>query len=133
MMSCAAGCEDVPGLSEDQAHRLSGGLKRWSERPVRQANLRAVGIGLVTVAMMTIAANQTPDPIPVMHGIAILFAATQSVAHVVTVGVLRAFAALGIAEAPAALASYRDPRRLSAMDMAAAWLACAAVTRLFGE
>ncbi len=125
--------KDVPGFSEDQAGRLSVGLKRWSQRPIRQANLRAVGITLATVAMMMLAASQTPDPMPVIRGMAILLAATQSVVHFVTVAALRGFSALGISAAPAALASYRDPRRLSAMDLAAAWLACAAVAPLFAE
>jgi hypothetical protein len=66
-------------LPQAEARLLAASLKRWAERPIRRANLRAVGISA------------------------------------------------------AALASYRDPRRLSAMDLAVMWLAVAIAAPLFGN
>lgn len=64
---------------------------------------------------------------------AIVFAAVQSVAHVVTTGTLRALRSLGLADGELALASYLDPRRLSAMDLAVTWLTVAIAAPFFGE
>ena len=120
-------------LSQAEARLLAASLKRWAERPVRRANLRAAGISVVMIAFTVTLAYETPDPASAVRGMAILFAAFQSVAHVVTTGVLRALGSLGLAEAAAALASYRDPRRLSAMDLAVVWLAVAVTASFFGE
>jgi mannose/fructose/N-acetylgalactosamine-specific phosphotransferase system component IIC len=120
-------------LSQAEARLLATSLKRWAERPIRRANLRVAGISVVTIAFTVVAANQAPDPASAARGMAILFAAIQSVVHVVTTGMLRALGSLGLAEAATALASYRDPRRLSAMDLMAMWLAVAIAVPFFGE
>ena len=120
-------------LSRAEARSLATSLKRWAERPIRRANLRAAGISVVTIAFTVTLAHETPDPASAVRGMAILFAAFQSVAHVVTTGALRALTSFGLAEGAVALASYRDPRRLSAMDLAVMWLAVAVTAPLFGD
>ena len=120
-------------LPQAEAQLLATSLKRWAERPIRRANLRAAGISVVTIAVTVTLAHETPDPASAVRGMAILFAAVQSVAHVVTTGMLRALGSLGLAEGVVALASYRDPRRLSAMDLAVVWLAVALAAPFFGE
>ena len=82
-------------LSRAEARSLATSLKRWAERPIRRANLRAAGISVVTIAFTVTLAYETPDPASAVRGMAILFAAFQSVAHVVTTGVLRALGSLG--------------------------------------
>jgi hypothetical protein len=120
-------------LSEAEARLVATSLKRWAERPIRRANLRATGVSVATIAFTVIASYQTPDPVSAARGMAMLFAAIQSVAHVVTTGMLRTLGSLGVGEAAAALASYRDPRRLSGMDLAVMWLAVAIAISLFRE
>ncbi len=120
-------------LSPAKARSLAFGLKRWAERPIRRANLRAAGISVVTIAFTVILARETPDPASAVRGMAIVFAAVQSVAHAVTTGALRALGSLGLVEGAAALASYRDPRRLSCLDLAIMWLTVALAAPFFGE
>ena len=120
-------------LPQAEAQLLATSLKRWAERPVRRANLRAAGISAVTIAVAVTLAHETPDPASTVRGMAIVFAAVQSIAHAATTGALRALASFGLAEGVVALASYRDPRRLSAMDLAVMWLAVAVTAPLFGD
>jgi hypothetical protein len=120
-------------LSQAEARSLATSLKRWAERPIRPANLRSAGISVVTIAIMATLAHETPDPASAVRGMAIVFAAFQSVAHVVTTGMLRALGSLGLAEGAVALASYRDPRRLSCMDLAVMWLTVALAAPFFVE
>ena len=120
-------------LSQADAQLLATSLTRWAERPIRPANLRAAGISVVTIAVAVTLAHETPDPASAVRGMAIVFAAVQSVAHAVTTGALRALGSLGLTEAATALASYRDPRRLSAMDLMVMWLAVAIAAPFFGE
>ena len=112
---------------------LTVSLKRWAERPIRRANLRAAGISVAMIAITVTLAHETPDPASAVRGMTIVFAVVQSVAHVVTTGALRALTSFGLAEGAVALASYRDPRRLSCMDLAAMWLAVAITAPLFGD
>jgi hypothetical protein len=123
----------VRTLSQAEARFLATSLKRWAERPVRRANLRAAGISVFTIAFTVVAAHHTPDPASAARGMAILFAVIQSVAHVFTTGMLRVLGSLGLTEAVTALASYRDPRRLSAMDLMVLWLAVAIAAPFFAE
>jgi hypothetical protein len=118
-------------LPKAEARLLATGLKRWAQRPIRRANLRTAGIAAIAFAFTAIAAHRTSDPASAIRDMAILFAAAQSVAHVFTICMLRALAARGVAEAAAALASYRDPRRLSGMDLMVMWLAVAIAVPLF--
>ena len=126
--SLASGCVDMLTLSKADAQRVAANLKRWSERPIAASNLQAVGISLVTVAMMILAASRTPDPGSAMRGMAIVLVVIQSIAHVVTTGMLQVLIALRVNEAEMALASYRDPRRLSGLDMAMMWMVVALAT-----
>ena len=120
-------------MSQAEARSLAASLKRWAERPIRRANLRAAGISVVAIAFTVIIAHQAPDPASAVRGMAIVFAAVQSVAHAITTGALRALGSLGLAEGVVALASYRDPRRLSCMDLAMMWLTVALAAPFFGE
>lgn len=120
-------------LSRADAQLLSANLKRWSERPIAATNLRVIGISAVTLALMIAAAIGTPDPAAAMRGMAVIFVAIQSIAHVVTSGMLRALIALRVNHAAVALASYRDPRRLSGLDVAMMWVVLALATSLLRE
>lgn len=61
-----------------------------------------------------------PDSASAIRDMAIVFAAVPSTVHVTVTGALRTLRLLGLAEG--ALASYRDPRQSSAMDLTMTWL-----------
>lgn len=118
-------------LSKDDAQRIGANLKRWSQRPIQATNARIMGLGGITVVMMLVAANHTPEPAMAVRGIAILFVALQGAVHYISVGALRVLCAAGIKEAHDSLAAYRDPRRISSLDMAMVWTAVALAAPCF--
>lgn len=120
-------------LSQADIEMLAAQLKRWSERPIAPTNLRVAGISALTLAFMILAAARTPDPTVAARGMAMILVVLQSIAHVVTTAMLRALTARGVSHAAAALASYRDPRRLSGLDMAMSWVVVALAAPLFAE
>ena len=121
----------MPTVSKEDAKRIGAELKRWSQRPVRSTNARALGLCGAVVAMMLIASHQTPDPAATVRGMATMFAVLQSSLHFMGTAVLRGLMRGGIADAQAALASMRDPRRISNLDMAAVWTLVALIARRF--
>ena len=117
-------------VSNEDAKRIGAELRRWADRPIRATNTNALTRFGVALALMIIAAQQSPNPAAAIHGIATLFAVLQSTLHLMAAGLLRGLARGGIAEAQHALASARDPRRISNLDMAALWTLLALSARL---
>lgn len=116
-------------LSQDEARRIGAELKRWSQRPVGGTNLRALGLcGLLTM-LMVLGARDLAAPASMVRGIAAMAAITMAAVHVIALGMLRALLRAGVAEARDALGAMRDPRRVSAFDMAMTWLLVAAIAR----
>ncbi len=118
-------------LPEVEARKIGASLKRWSERPVGQANIRALAFCAAAFVMMLVAAGQSPDPIAAVRTMAILFVAIQGAVHYISIASLRTLIGLGVREAVTGLAAYRDPRRLSCMDMAMMWTAVALTAPYF--
>jgi len=118
-------------LSKKDAKRVGAELKRWSQRPVRSTNTRAVALCGVVLTLMFIATQQSPNPAAAFREMATMFAVLQSSLHLMATALLRGLARGGIGEAQDALASVRDQRRISNLDMAAGWTLVALVARQF--
>lgn len=114
-------------LSKDEARRIGSELKRWSERPVGAANARALGLCAVLVALMLVSAQQLP--VPAVRRLAAISAVMLASLHYISLAILRGLLRAGVAEARDAMDAVRDPRRISAFDMAMAWLLVAALAR----
>ncbi|MBN9091166.1 MAG: hypothetical protein J0J01_29975 [Reyranella sp.] len=114
-------------LSQDEARRVGAELKRWSQRPLGPGNLRALGLYGVLVMLMLAAAQSLPRPAEVVRGFAAMSAVMLATMHFVALGMLRGLRRAGVAEAQDALNVMREPRRISAFDMAMTWLLVAAI------
>jgi hypothetical protein len=108
-------------LPKDEARRIGAELRRWSQRPRRETNARALGLCAVIVTMMLVAAQDIPDPAATIYGLALLFLLIQGSVHFMSLGLLRGLLRAGIGEARDAIDSMRDPRRISNFDMAVLW------------
>ena len=119
-------------MSEQDAERVGAELRRWSRRPIRRTNASALALCAAVAAMMFIAVQQTPEPAPVVRSLATMFAVLLSSLHWMATALLRGLARRGIPEAAEALASIRDPRRISNLDVAVMWLLVALMARHLG-
>lgn len=116
-------------LSKDQARRIGAELKIWSRRPIADANVRALALCGVLALLMLVAVQDLSKPALAVRGFAAMSAIMLATAHFVASGVLRGLLRAGIAEAQDALSVLRDPRRISAFDMAMGWLLVGALAR----
>ena len=108
------------------ADRLaSAALLDWSRRPRRQANRAVATFGVLAMTWLTVFAWQMPERASFLREIGLIFTFTHAVWHAVLLRALRRLYARGVEGADEALAAYLDPRRVSNLDMAAAWLAFA--------
>jgi len=114
---------------KEDSKRVGAELKRWSQRPIRATNARRLALCAAVAAMMFIAMQQTSDPAPVVIGMATMFAVMLSSLHWMAMALLRGLARGGVVEPEDALSSIRDPRRISNLDMAAAWTLVALLAR----
>ena len=118
-------------LSEHDAQRIGAELKRWSQRPVRESNARALGLCSVLVVLVVVAAQYTPQPAAAVRVLAAVYIVMLGSLHYLSMGLLRGLMRAGVAEAKSALASVRDPRRISGFDMAMLWVVVALLARQF--
>jgi hypothetical protein len=119
-------------LSEEDARRLGAELKRWSQRPVRATNARALGLCGCLIVMMLVAAQHAPDPAATIRGLATMFVVMQGSLHFMSMGLLRGLVRAGVGEAQDAITAARDPRRISGFDMAMLWIMVALAAPYFG-
>lgn len=121
----------VGTLSKQDSRRIGAELKRWSERPVRATNLRALGLCSFLLVMVLVAASQMPNSAAAVRHLAALFAVMLATLHFLLKGVLRGLRRAGVSEAQDALDSASDSRRISAFDMAMVWVLVALLARHF--
>ena len=119
----------MPTLSPDDARRVGAELRRWSQRPISDTNARTLGLFGVLIVVVMVAAQNAPDPAAVVRGLSAVYFAMLASAHVVSLFMLRGLWRAGVAEAQGAMEAMRDPRRLSAFDMAMSWLMVGLVAR----
>jgi hypothetical protein len=116
-------------LSKDQARRIGAELKSWSKRPIGAANARALALCAVLTVLMLVGVQDLSKPAVAVRGFAAMSAVMLATAHFMASGVLRGLVRAGVAEAQDALSAFRDPRRISAFDMAMGWLLVGALAR----
>ena len=121
----------MPVLSEAEARRIGAKLQHWSERPISQTNTRAFAFCFVGLVLTLMAAQHSPDPIAATRSIAVMFVVVQGTVHYVAIASLRSLIDLGVKEASAALETYRNPRRVSCLDIAMLWTAVALIVPYF--
>src|SRR5471032_602425 len=105
-------------LSKAEARRIGAELQHWSDRPISQVNTRAFAFCFVAFVLTLTAAQHSLDPIAAIRSIAVLFFVVQGTVHYVVIVSLRSLITLGVKEAAAALQTYRNPRRVSCLDIA---------------
>jgi len=119
----------VRSLSKDQARRIGVELKNWSQRPIGAANARALMLCGMLAVLMLVGVQNLSKPAVAARGFAAMSAIMLATAHFIASGVLRGLLRAGVAEAQDALSVLRDPRRISAFDMAMGWLLMGALAR----
>lgn len=126
----------MAGLKHSQLRRIDTSalrayaerLNRWSSRPLRQANVIALFAPLLSMMWLVQLTLHVADRTAILRVISLVFIALHAARHWWTIRVFTNLSEQGLMAAATALAAYRDPRRLSNLDLAAAWLAFAAAT-----
>ncbi|TAJ97931.1 MAG: hypothetical protein EPO41_00250 [Reyranella sp.] len=121
----------VRSLSEDDVRRIGAQLKRWSQRPITETNVRALGMSAVFSVTMLVAARHAPQPAATVWILSVMSAVMLGSLHFMSLAVLRGLLRAGIPEARDAIDAVRDPRRISAFDMSMTWLLVAGLVRYF--
>jgi hypothetical protein len=100
----------------------------WRAVPIARSN--ATALAITALAMLFLAGYQPEDldQVAFMRANALVLIAAHGTLHALTVNSLKFLAMLGAPAAQPALARYRDPRSVSHLDLAAAWLGSYALT-----
>lgn len=112
-------------LPESEAQRIAAKLRLWSERPIRQSNARSLGFCITSLVVCVVAAKHSPNPPLAISSFAGTLMVVLGTLHCLTIISLRWLMSHRLEEAVAALQTYRDPRRISSLDMALFWSAVA--------
>jgi hypothetical protein len=123
----------MAALSKEDARRIGTELKRWSQRSIGDTNARALGLSAVLVVLMLVTIQHAPQPATAVRTLAVMFSVMLGTMHYLSLGMLRGLLRAGVPEAQEALDAVRNPRRISAFDMAMTWLLVAGLVRYFGE
>jgi len=121
----------VRALSEYDARRIGAELKRWSQRPIRATNARALGLCGVLLVLLLVAMQHVPDGAATIRRLAAVYVVMLASLHYLSLGLLRGLRRAGVAEAQDAIDAVRDSRRISAFDMAMFWTLVALAARYF--
>jgi hypothetical protein len=88
-------------LSEEDARRIGAELKRWSQRPIRATNARALGLCGILIVLLLVAMQHAPNPAATIRGLAAMFVVMQGSLHFMSLGLLRGLLRAGVGEAQA--------------------------------
>jgi hypothetical protein len=97
-------------------------LENWLAVPLKRTNTAAVGSTLVAMLFLVAYKPEEIEHIRFMRAYAVLLIAVHIAFHIGTLNALKFMALQQISHAEHALTSYRDPHRISYLDLAAAWL-----------
>ena len=101
--------------------RWAARLDTWAALPPRQTNTGAV---VFTVLMMVCLLGGTwdmPSRVAFLRGVAAAFVALHGALHLAIIRGLVRMQSRGIAAADRALRAYRDPRRVTNLDLVIGW------------
>jgi hypothetical protein len=118
-------------LSKAEAHKIGAKLQHWSDRPISQMNTRAFAICFGGIALILALTQHSQHPIAAIRGIAVMFFVAKGTVHYMAIVSLRSLSTLGVKEAAAALQTYRNPHRVSSLDVAMLWLGVALIVPYF--
>ncbi len=104
-------------------------LLGWCRAPAAKANRVLLTIAGLTMIWLTVFAWDMPDRAAFLRNVAMMFTITHAAWHFVALHGLKRLQARGIAGASDALGSYTSLRRVSHLDIAAAWLTFALLVR----
>lgn len=119
-------------LPESEAQSIAAKLRLWSERPIRQSNARSFGLCIASMVVCLLAAKHSQDPPQAIRSFAGTLMVVLGSLHCLTIISLRWLSSRKLEEAVAALQTYRDPRRISSLDMALFWSAVALIAPHLG-
>jgi hypothetical protein len=123
--------DDHSGQEFKGRQGAAAALRQWMARPRRVANVRALAAMCLTMLLLAVTAANAPERNDLLRGVAVFFSGIHFVLHATWVRWLKQQLAAGIPEAAAALQAYRDPRRITGLDVAMAWLGFAALAPTF--
>lgn len=119
-------------LPESEVQRIAAKLRLWSERPIRQSNARSLGFCIASMVVCLVAAKHSQDPPLAIRSFAGTLMVVLGTLHFLTIVSLRRLMSHKLEEAAAALQTYRDPRRISSLDMALFWSTIALIAPHLG-
>jgi hypothetical protein len=94
----------------------------WLSVPLARVNVSAVATTAIAMLFLLSYHPEDVQPEDFIRGNALVLLAAHGALHALTLHSLKFLQLLDFAEASTALARYRDPRRVSHLDLAAAWL-----------
>jgi hypothetical protein len=103
-------------------------VETWSTAPLRRSNATAVASAACAMAFLIVYESEELEQIEFVRASAAMLIALHAAFHIGTLNALKFMALMQVAGAARALDSYRDPRRISHLDLAAAWIAFYALT-----
>lgn len=113
----------IPPRHQPRPGQPEGSVKTtgWRPMPVARANTSALSLTAFTMLLLTRFEPEGVDAMDFIRGGAIFLMVAHAGFHVLMLNALKLMDVLEIAEAKHALETYRDPHRLSHLDLAAIW------------
>ncbi len=96
-------------------------LNRWARLPPRQTNTGAVAFTGLMMACLLGATWDMPARAAFLRGVALAFLVLHGGLHLLILRLLTRWQARGLSAAGRVLAAYRDPRRVTNLDLAIGW------------
>jgi hypothetical protein len=90
--------------------------------PVGRANSSALSVTVLAMLLLARVEPEGVEAVDFMRGSAMLLVVVHAGFHALVVNALKIMDMADVADAKRVLESYRDPRRVSHLDLAAIWL-----------
>ncbi len=103
-------------------------VETWTAVPLRRSNATALASAACAMVFLLAYEPEELDRIEFMRASAVILIALHAAFHIGRLNALRLMAQFQVDRAAEALESYRDPRRISHLDLAAAWTGFHALT-----
>ena len=94
----------------------------WLAVPLARVNVSAVATTAIAMLFLLSYHPEDVQPEDFIRANALVLLAAHGVLHALTLHTLKVLQLMDFAEAGTVLARYRDPRRVSHLDLAATWL-----------
>lgn len=103
-------------------------VENWLAVPLKRANTTTLTTALCAMVFLIAYEPEELEQIQFMRANAIVLITLHAALHVGMLNALRLMALQHMAHAEPALENYRDPRRISHLDLSAIWLGFYALT-----